>query len=127
MQQILTLIGGKELDKIQNTVGIRAGGGDEIVGVDPRAGGVGLAVAAVGGQSLTDGQIVDGGVRMDGEPCALEEIAELAGIAEAEVHSAQRAVAEIGIRIVKVALDADVGVETAELTFDDGDTVVDEL
>ena len=115
MQQILACVGGKELDQIENTVGICAGGGDKVVGVDPRAGGVGLAVAAVGGQSLTDGQIVDGSVRMDGEPCALEEIAELAGIAEAEVHSAQRTVAEIGIRVVKVALDADVGVKTAVL------------
>jgi len=115
LEQILALAGGNVLNKVEHTVGICAAGRDEVVGVDPRAGIIDLAVVAVGGQSLADGEVVGGGVGLDGSPGCIVEVAELAGIAKAEVHSAQLAGAEVGVCVIKVALDTDVGVKTAGL------------
>ena len=113
MQQVLALLAGEEFHQIQHAVRILAAGGDEVMGANPGAGGVVLAVLAVGGRRHAQGQVAHLRVLVDGGPGGLVEIAELAGIAEAEVHRAQLAVAEVGVRVVKVALDADAAVQAA--------------
>src|SRR5699024_4942782 len=113
VQQVLSLVGGNKLHQIQHPLGVLAGVGNEIVGVDPGTGLVDGAVAAVAGKGIAHGQIVDGGVGVGSRPGRLVEVTELAGIAEAEVHRADAAGAEVGVGVVKVAADADAAAQSA--------------
>ena len=113
MQQILSGVGGHKLHQIQHPVGILAGIGDEVVGVDPGTGLVDRTIAIGSLEGGAHGQVVDDRVRIGGQPGALVEVAELSGIAEAEVHRADFAGTEIGVSVVKVALDADVALRTS--------------
>ena len=83
------------------------------MGVDPGTGLVDRTIAIGSLEGGAHGQVVDDRVRIGGQPGALVEVAELSGIAEAEVHRADFAGTEIGVSVVKVALDADAGIQAA--------------